>query len=342
MTMLSISCIFFLLFLVAGGSVLRSPECDKTAADNEGYASYFKGLQSVYGLDDTIYKCYKDCGWPSSTSASNLPTLVVAVGLEAAGQKMWTTAVFDAVVESDPTICASDVESAKPYSINGDKSFPLLTSEELARSIDTGFVAKGGTDKCKILMDFSHSFPNGKKKMPGRVMRHGDLVNLQQLHGVRYNVKYLVILRNLADNAVASLSRQNVRTIDHSVRSIESSLVYLEAALAKIPCHQKFLAHFEKFRTDPRSFSQPLKSFLGLDAASHPAATAALDRSLSAFAKNKKNLPVLKVPRDVVGGLCSRKDSEKKCNSELRAMYDKFFSLRGHMWPTFAATASSS
>jgi hypothetical protein len=29
-------------------------------------------------------------------------------------------------------------------------------------------------------------------------MRHGDLVNLQQLHGVQYTVKYLVLLRNVA------------------------------------------------------------------------------------------------------------------------------------------------
>jgi hypothetical protein len=48
------------------------------------------------------------------------------------------------------------------------------------------------------MIDFSHSFPVAKKKQTGRVMRHGDLVNLQQLHGVHYNVKYLVLLRNVA------------------------------------------------------------------------------------------------------------------------------------------------
>ena len=47
------------------------------------------------------------------------------------------------------------------------------------------------------MIDFSHSFPVGKKKLTGRVMRHGDVVNLQQLHGVHYNVKYIVLLRNV-------------------------------------------------------------------------------------------------------------------------------------------------
>jgi hypothetical protein len=32
---------------------------------------------------------------------------------------------------------------------------------------------------------------------------------------------------------MVSLSRQSVRTVDHSLRAVESSLVYLEAALAK-------------------------------------------------------------------------------------------------------------
>lgn len=48
------------------------------------------------------------------------------------------------------------------------------------------------------MIDFSHSFPVAKKKHPGRVMRHGDLVALQLLHGVHFNVKYLVLIRNTA------------------------------------------------------------------------------------------------------------------------------------------------
>jgi hypothetical protein len=104
--------------VVARAVSVPPPVCDRTAEQNEGYQSYFKGLEAAYGLDDKVYKCYKDCGWPLSANirgnnvASRLPTLVVAVGLESAGQKIWTSAVFDALVAADPSICSTDVSSS--------------------------------------------------------------------------------------------------------------------------------------------------------------------------------------------------------------------------------------
>lgn len=87
--------------------------CDATARDNGSYSSYFQGLKSVYGIDDNLYKCFMDCGWPQSDSISrDLPTLVVAVGLENAGQKMWMSAVFNSLIQGMPSVCSSDVRAS--------------------------------------------------------------------------------------------------------------------------------------------------------------------------------------------------------------------------------------
>jgi hypothetical protein len=87
----------------------------------------------------------------------------------------------------------------------------------------------------------------------------------------------------------------------------------------RIPCHQKFLAHFENFRTNPRSFIAPLKSFLNLNQASMKEAGETLEASIDSFAKQKKPLSTPKFARDLVPKLCSRKDSDKKCHKEVSA-----------------------
>jgi hypothetical protein len=106
----SLSVLLLAFLSVTGGEALRTTSCDASARDNDSYSSYFQGLKSVYGLEDTLYKCYTECGWPNSASiSSELPTLIVAVGLEASGQKMWMSSVFNSLVQSDPSICSSDV-----------------------------------------------------------------------------------------------------------------------------------------------------------------------------------------------------------------------------------------
>mgnify|MGYP003384962245 FL=1 len=85
----------------------------------------------------------------------------------------------------------------------------------------------------------------------------------------------------------------------------------------RVPCQQKFLAHFEQFRANPRAFISPLKTFLGLDNDAYMAAGESLAASIDNFAKQKKSLPTLKIPRELVPKMCSRKDSDKKCNKEV-------------------------
>jgi hypothetical protein len=48
---------------------------------------------------------------------------------------------------------------------------------------------------CKSIFDAEDSFPTGAIRKPGRVFMRPDLVNLHELDGVMFNIKYLIILR---------------------------------------------------------------------------------------------------------------------------------------------------
>ena len=63
----------------------------------------------------------------------------------------------------------------------------------------------------RLLLDVSQSFPMGKKKHTGRAMRHIDLVNIQRLHGVHYNVKYFILLRSVVVSVCSCTLNRNLK-----------------------------------------------------------------------------------------------------------------------------------
>jgi hypothetical protein len=173
--------------------------------------------------------------------------------------------------------------------------FPLLTSEALALSLFDELESKLNRDKgrCQSILNSLDSFPFGltskghdstvRDGHRGRAMNHPDIVNLQALDGVLFNIKYLVLVRNVTvsislshsshqhlllslakDASISALSRRFLDNVDELLRGVEMNLLYLEASLRAIPCHQIFLAHFEQFHSDPLSFLSPLQSFLQL------------------------------------------------------------------------------
>ena len=53
-----------------------------------------------------------------------------------------------------------------------------------------------GKSPCKTIYDAEDSFPTGSIRKTGRVFLRPDIINLQALDGVAFNVKYLIIIRN--------------------------------------------------------------------------------------------------------------------------------------------------
>lgn len=87
--------------------------------------------------------------------------------------------------------------------------FPHLTSEELAQALFEEYRTKVNreNERCKSILNSLDSFPFGlvvngydatqRDGHRGRAMNHADLINLQALDGILFNVKYLVLARNV-------------------------------------------------------------------------------------------------------------------------------------------------
>lgn len=177
--------------LQAGNSV-----CDSTIGSNPVMKRYFDGMDLIYRGntgEGTCYPVHKQCGWPSSkaTSTKNLPLFVLSVGLEGAGHHLWTEIleqpVFDCVWKN-----------ARHYYRDIADGVPRATAAELKSGFLEQFQLRkqSGKPPCKSIYDSEDSFPTGAIRQNGRVFMRPDIINLQQLDGVLFNVKYLLIIRN--------------------------------------------------------------------------------------------------------------------------------------------------
>jgi hypothetical protein len=168
--------------------------CNKNAGTNEGYAKYFAAMRSIYqnSLDHTCLAQHTKCGWPSTTTANNLPLFVLSIGLEGAGHHLWTELleqpVFDCVWIN-----------GRHYQRDIGDGVPRTTPMHLAAGFKEQFEMRKQTGKppCRRIYDAEDSFPTGAIRKSGRVFMRPDLVNLEMLNGIIFNVKYLIIARNI-------------------------------------------------------------------------------------------------------------------------------------------------
>eukprot|EP01033_Poteriospumella_lacustris_P003203 gene3203-2356_t len=91
-----------------------------------------------------------------------------------------------------------------------------------------------------------------------------DLVHLQAMDGILFNLKYLIITRNVTDTALSALRRNFFSHVAQELRTVEHTLTYIESAIRGISCHKIFIAHYEHVLAEPRSFIEPLAHFLEL------------------------------------------------------------------------------
>ena len=136
----------------------------------------------------------------------------------------------------------------------------------------------------------------------------------------------------LQDTALSALRRNFFSTVDSEIRTVEHTLTYSESALRGVPCHRKFIAHYEQALSDPASFIGPLSAFLELDSS----AKAELTRRLTKKGKtpHRKNHKLTQYAECKAAGFGS---SISQCSALINKLLDRFFSERGFMWPTFAA-----
>ena len=67
--------------------------CDLTNVQRNEYSRYFSAMKPIYGdqYSETGLERRKKCGWQQQdTSATDLPTFVLSVGLEGAGHHLYS------------------------------------------------------------------------------------------------------------------------------------------------------------------------------------------------------------------------------------------------------------
>lgn len=167
--------------------------CDKDTENNALLTRYFNSMKNIYGksAEGTCFPVHQKCGWPKSENRKKLPLFVLSVGLEGAGHHLWTEIldqpVFDCVWIN-----------ARHYMRDVGDGVPRTSVGLLRSGFLEQFKARADTGKppCKRIYDAEDSFPTGAIRKSGRVFMRPDIVNLQKLDGVLFDVKYLIIVRN--------------------------------------------------------------------------------------------------------------------------------------------------
>eukprot|EP00605_Chrysophyceae_sp_TOSAG23-4_P000536 GSChrysophyteH1.ASY1.ANO1.605.1 assembled CDS len=310
-------------------------ECKRNIEDDIRFKNYFKGIHNIYGdqlltpSNSGLIRLVQQqkCGWIAPTKKQNdLPLLVLSVGLEGAGHHLWTEIldkpVFDCVWVN-----------ARHYKRTVGDGVPRTTVKDLK----SGFLEmlQFRKDKkqppCKSIFDAEDSFPTGAIRKNGRVFNRPDIINFQQLDGVLFNIKYLLIMRNVTDTAISALRRNFVSNVDAELRAVEHTLSYIETAMQKLPYHSIFIGHYEHVLEDPGAYIEPLSEFLELESAQKKELTKRLNKSGKKVSRKPHKLTQYPDCQAVGAG-----SDLLACYNAIQRLADDFFVKRGFMWPSWA------
>ena len=162
-----------------------------------------------------------------------------------------------------------------------------------------------------------------------------DIVNLEQLDGVLFRVKYLIIARNTTDTALSSLRRNFFTHVDLGLRCVEQTLTYLESALRGVPCNRVFIAHYEHVLAKPNALAEPLSDFLEFT----PKQKQEFKRILTAMDKGKLSLPSRtqhKLTQYLECKSTGLGNDLAACYRKIARKVENFLADRAYMWPSFA------
>ena len=333
-------------FRVSGEKELRRQlsvheMCDRGDGEplvgKEGFKSYFKAMKKVHKgvkhMEDNCVSYHENCGFTKRTS--DLPLLVLSVGLEGAGHHLWTEVfkqpVFDCVWTN-----------ARHYNRDIGAGVPRQTPEELAKGFYDQMKLRVGPP-CKFIYDAEDSFPTGAIRARGRLFMRPDLINLAELDGKIFDVRYLLIVRNTTDTVMSSLRRNFFVDLDSALRTVEHTLTYIESALKQVSCGKVFVAHYEHVLADPAAYVGPLSGFLGLPKDNTKALQARLMEMQAKARTPTQSVHELRQFRECGGGGGAIKAQQRKgggtlqqCYAKMNKLITSFLKKREFMWPNFA------
>ena len=114
--------------------------------------------------------------------------------------------------------------NARHYKRDVADGVPRTTIQELGHGFKQQLALRNKAP-CKSIYDSEDSFPTGAIRKHGRLFMRPDLINLQQFDGVLFNIKYLLIARNVSDSFFFNIMNKFVLLLI-SNQSIDSSITY--------------------------------------------------------------------------------------------------------------------
>ena len=166
--------------------------CDASVKNSASYQNYFRAMKSIYGqsLDTTCIAQHAACGW--SAEPSKLPLFVLSVGLEGAGHHLYSELLGVPVVDC---LWINGRHYHREIADGVPRTTPLKLAEGFKEQL--AMRASAGKPPCKRIFDAEDSFPTGAIRKSGRIFMRPDLINLEMLNGIVFNIKYLIIARNV-------------------------------------------------------------------------------------------------------------------------------------------------
>lgn len=161
--------------------------CSSSNSTTTKYPNYFTNYRTR-NCATTLPRCIEtqqQNGWIQSNN-STLPLVVFLVGIEGSGhhlfRKILEKPLFDCVWEMGPH-----------YEKTSTGMVPHLP-QRLHHTLKNE-IAKG---RCGSVLDALDSFPAASAQLPGRVMSRPDILALSHLDGRLFNLKVILLARNVA------------------------------------------------------------------------------------------------------------------------------------------------
>ncbi|CAI5465675.1 unnamed protein product [Closterium sp. Yama58-4] len=169
-------------------------------------------------------------------------------------------------------------------------------------------------------------FPMGRIRTP---LARPDLISLATFHGILYNLKLMVLVRNLTDTVLWSVLRRfHNDDVGLQARLIEDSMVYVDASFRTLPCGTFSLIDVDALVKRPKTASTALAQFLGLPGVAKEEVFSAIQRG------KEKWEPTLTVQSGL--GATADGDEAAEVTFDGQAL-EVFFQQRVGLWPLLDA-----
>eukprot|EP00049_Salpingoeca_infusionum_P019772 m.362993 g.362993 ORF g.362993 m.362993 type:complete len:373 (+) comp21305_c0_seq1:176-1294(+) len=195
----------------------------------------------------------------------DLPLFVFVAGVEGSGHHslhgIWNSLKKHMAVEQivfDQKFHSLDINNHASYQYS---KVDVEAHKQAMQPIFEQFKQSGG-----IVVDTQNSYPMG---MFAGSLAHPDLLMLNELDGVLFDLRVIVLLRDLTDAAMSAVRRftttkdAEYKTPQFQARMMSENLASLNNMLPLLGCEKWMALQFEDFVSNPKQFVGPFARLLG-------------------------------------------------------------------------------